>query len=57
MNNFGKPLAGQTALVTGAATRLGRAIAVALANAGADVAITYRASVDEARETVAELQA
>ncbi len=51
-----KPLAGQTALVTGAAKRLGRSIALALADAGADVAITYRASVDEARETVAELQ-
>ena len=51
-----KPLAGQTALVTGAAKRLGRSIALALADAGADVAITYRASVDEARETVAEFQ-
>ena len=56
MNSMSKPLAGQTALVTGAAKRLGRSIALALADAGADVAITYRASVDEARETVAELQ-
>ena len=57
MSDLSKPLAGQTALVTGAAKRLGRAISLALAEAGADVAITYRASVDEARETVAELRA
>lgn len=57
MTDLSKPLAGQTALVTGAAKRLGRAIALALADAGADVAITYRASVDEARETFAELRA
>jgi 3-oxoacyl-[acyl-carrier protein] reductase/pteridine reductase len=50
-------LTGQTALVTGAAKRLGRGIALALAAAGADVAITYRASVDEAAETLAELRA
>ena len=56
MNDLNKPLAGQTALVTGAAKRLGRSIALALAEAGADVAITYRASVDEAHDTVAELQ-
>ena len=57
MSDLSKPQAGQTALVTGAAKRLGRAISLALAEAGADVAITYRASVDEARETVAELRA
>ena len=57
MSNEAQPLAGQTALVTGAAKRMGRGIALALAAAGADVAITYRASVTEAQETVAELQA
>ena len=57
MTNLLKPLAGQTALVTGAAKRLGRGIALALAAAGADVAITYRASQAEARETLAELEA
>ena len=45
------PLAGQTALVTGAAKRLGRAIAIALAQAGADIAITYRESEAEAAHT------
>ena len=57
MNDLNKPLAGQTALVTGAAKRLGRSIALAFAEAGANVAITYRASVDEAHETVSKLQA
>lgn len=52
-----KPLSGKTALVTGAARRLGRASALALARAGADVAITYRNSAREARETVVDLSA
>ena len=50
-----KPLRGKTALVTGAARRLGRASALALAQAGADVAITFRNSAREARETVVDL--
>ncbi len=50
-----KPLRGKTALVTGAARRLGRASALALAQAGADVAITFRNSAREARETVIDL--
>lgn len=52
-----KPLAGKTALITGAARRLGRASALALAQAGADVAITFRNSAGEARETVVDLSA
>ena len=40
-----------TALVTGAATGIGRAIAVALAHGGYDVAINYSRSEVEARET------
>ena len=50
-----RPLRGKTALITGAARRLGRASALALAGAGADVAITYRDSAREARETVIDL--
>ena len=50
-----KPLLGKTALITGAARRLGRASALALAQAGADVAITFRHSAREARETVVDL--
>ncbi len=52
-----KPLFGKTALVTGAARRLGRASAIALAEAGADVAITFRNSAREAQETVIDLSA
>lgn len=50
-----KPLHGKTALVTGAARRLGRAAALALAEAGADVAITFKNSAREAGETVVDL--
>jgi 3-oxoacyl-[acyl-carrier protein] reductase/pteridine reductase len=50
-----RPLSGKTVLVTGAAKRLGRAIALAAAENGADVAITYRESEREARTLVAEL--
>ncbi|HKU26316.1 MAG TPA: SDR family oxidoreductase [Candidatus Sulfotelmatobacter sp.] len=52
-----KPLLGKTVLITGAARRLGRACAMRLAQAGADVAITFRNSGREARETVVELSA
>src|SRR5262245_50272664 len=55
MPNSIRPLKGKTALITGAARRLGRASALALAQAGADVAITFRNSVREARETVVDL--
>ncbi|MFZ1083575.1 MAG: SDR family NAD(P)-dependent oxidoreductase [Terracidiphilus sp.] len=52
-----QPLLGKSALVTGGARRVGRAIALALAEAGADVAITYRSSPTEAAETVLEIEA
>ncbi|MGO8759925.1 MAG: SDR family NAD(P)-dependent oxidoreductase [Terracidiphilus sp.] len=50
-------LAGQSVLVTGGARRIGRAIALTLARAGADVAVTYRASESEAAATAAEIAA
>ncbi|MBI3476171.1 MAG: SDR family oxidoreductase [Acidobacteria bacterium] len=50
-----KPLAKQVVLVTGAAKRLGRAIALAAADLGADVAITYRESEQEAESLVSRL--
>jgi len=52
-----KPLSGKTVLVTGAAKRLGRAIALASAENGADVAITYRESQRDAQQLVRELAA
>src|SRR5712692_3763462 len=51
----GQSLHGKTALITGAARRLGRASALALAQAGADVAITFMKSAREARETVVDM--
>jgi len=50
-------LQGKVALVTGAARRIGRATALALAGEGADVAITYLQSKEAAAQTVCELQA
>jgi NAD(P)-dependent dehydrogenase (short-subunit alcohol dehydrogenase family) len=52
-----RSLAGKAVLVTGAAKRIGRAIALGFAELGADVAITYGASADEAEETVRALAA
>jgi 3-oxoacyl-[acyl-carrier protein] reductase len=43
-------LSGRVVLVTGASSGIGRAIALAAAHAGADVALTYRANVDGARQ-------
>jgi NAD(P)-dependent dehydrogenase (short-subunit alcohol dehydrogenase family) len=52
-----KLLKGKTVLVTGAAKRIGRVLALALAERGADVAITYLSSQAEAEETVHALAA
>jgi len=51
------PLSGKSALVTGGARRIGRGIALALARAGANVAITYRNSTAGAAETARALEA
>ena len=52
-----KPLAGKSALVTGGARRIGRAICLELGRAGASVAVGYRGSAEEAAQTVAALEA
>jgi NAD(P)-dependent dehydrogenase (short-subunit alcohol dehydrogenase family) len=50
-----KVLQGKSALITGGALRLGRATALAMAEAGADVAITFHNSAREAQHTVIDL--
>lgn len=49
-------LDGKTAIVTGARRSIGRAIAIALADAGAGVVIAYNSGRDEADRTVAGLR-
>jgi pteridine reductase len=50
-------LAGKSALVTGGGVRVGRAISLALAAAGADVAIHYRSSRSEAESAADKIRA
>lgn len=52
-----RTLAGKVALVTGGSRGLGAATAAALADAGADVAISYVASAEKAAAIVADLKA
>ena len=49
-------LAAPIALVTGAGVRVGRAIALALARAGADVGVHYRASAGPAEEVAGQIR-
>jgi 3-oxoacyl-[acyl-carrier protein] reductase len=50
-------LNGKVALVTGGARRVGRALSLALARAGADVVVNYFSSAEAAEQTVADIVA
>lgn len=50
------PLSGRSVLVTGASSGIGRAIALASARAGADVALTYLSNEEGAREVERQIQ-
>ncbi len=50
-------LSGRVALVTGGSRGIGRAISLALASDGADIAVNYRKDLDSADATVAEIRA
>jgi NAD(P)-dependent dehydrogenase (short-subunit alcohol dehydrogenase family) len=52
----GNSLAGQVALITGAAKRIGRSIALRLAADGADIVVNYASSKPEADTLVAEIK-
>ena len=54
MNRFS--LAGKTAVVTGGSRGIGRAIAIGLGEAGADVVFTYREKQDEAEAVAAQIR-
>jgi NAD(P)-dependent dehydrogenase (short-subunit alcohol dehydrogenase family) len=51
------PLKGKVALVTGAAKRVGRSVALRLAAEGADIIVNYRSSRAEAQEVVTQIAA
>jgi len=49
-------LKGKTVFITGAAQRLGKAIALAMAQAGANIAFTFHLSAEKARQTLKQIQ-
>ncbi len=51
------PLSGRAVLVTGGGTGLGRSVALAVARAGGDVALSYHTSAEEAQETAEQIRA
>ena len=51
-----KILRGQKALVTGGSSGIGKAVAIALGHAGADVVVNYVRGEDQAREVVADIE-
>src|SRR5881394_1974684 len=51
-----RSLKGQKALVTGANSGIGKAMALALGHAGADVVVNYVSRHEEAQKVVAEIQ-
>lgn len=55
--SFSQPLAGQSALVTGANSGIGRAVALGLARAGADVVVNYVTDPEAAQAVVSEIEA
>jgi 3-oxoacyl-[acyl-carrier protein] reductase len=56
-DNSAAPLTGRAVLVTGGSSGIGRAISLAVARAGADVAITYRTNEKGAREVEGKVRA
>ncbi|MEY8875238.1 MAG: SDR family oxidoreductase [Leptothrix sp. (in: b-proteobacteria)] len=57
MSAISSPFTRPVTLVTGAARRIGRAIALELAGAGHDIALHHRGNAQEAHDTAAELRA
>jgi pteridine reductase len=51
-----QPLRGKNALVTGAAKRIGREVALTLASQGANIALHYRNAENEARDLCIEIE-
>jgi pteridine reductase len=51
-----QPLRGKNALVTGAAKRIGREVALTLASQGANIALHYRNAENEARDLCLEIE-